>query len=786
VRTFALIWGVMDPQALRGRRSDPHPDPATGLPRTARPAASRQAQRSKDARGRLAELVIRHISAAKPTSRLRSRLSSQHRVLALLLLLAALTTPADPSLSPDEGQFCPGSPASSVLAARSTAVGDGLSVATAGVPAAFTILAREANGAAAVNSDATFHVDFEASAEAGGARFETLAFSQPCPSPAGGCVAAVEIVAGGSGCLSDGELRASGGGGSGFVAEFTQSGGAVVQVRIVNAGEGYTSAPALAISAGGVGCSGFEFSAAVHAGNEHTVRYTATAAGEHAVRPALVRRGGLAATYFRGASLTGAPFLSRIEPQVNHAWGEGGVAGAASEGGAARWEGKLRADEWGEAVMTVRARGGVRLRLGGSLLIDRWEPGGPLAHASGAGAPGGELVLSRTFAAAAGALYPIVLEYRHVIGPASVSLEYKPPSGARRVLAAEQLFYSEPVRDAPLALRVLPAAADPGVSTLNVSAPALPMVAVLPAHPTGRFVPWWSLSVKELDWLVRMKRRGAASHRCQPREASEVATVNAARGCGAQGAHEVLLQLRDVHGNRALGSEAAVNAALTDPDGAAALRAPQIAPLGGGAYAIKLWLPRSGSWSLNVTLNGTLVAGSPLALPVVAGPFDSAASVLVGNRAMGTQFAMTRGAPATLLVQVGTLPRVRIYMQCLARHPPSPPHASGPPQARDAFGNNVTDDASLRVSVVLRLRGVTHYMCPTTRVAPGLFNASCSQPAPGVFLLEVCLRPRRPWSTPDSAAPSIHCSSTIAHYLSHVRETRCDAIPPPRCAGARR
>jgi len=75
-------------------------------------------------------------------------------------------------------------------------------------------------------------------------------------------------------------------------------------------------------------------------------------------------------------------------------------------------------------------------------------------------------------------------------------------------------------------------------------------------------------------------------------------------GCGAQGAHEVLLQLRDVHGNRALGSEAAVNAALTDPDGAAALRAPQIAPLGGGAYAIKLWLPRSGSWSLNVTLNG--------------------------------------------------------------------------------------------------------------------------------------------------------------------------------------
>ena len=110
----------------------------------------------------------------RPDHRARRRRSDNDRGpplrLRALLLLAALTTPADPSLSPDEGQFCPGSPASSVLAARYTAVGDGLSVATAGVPAAFTILAREANGAAAVNSDATFHVDFEASAEAGGAR----------------------------------------------------------------------------------------------------------------------------------------------------------------------------------------------------------------------------------------------------------------------------------------------------------------------------------------------------------------------------------------------------------------------------------------------------------------------------------------------------------------------------------------------------------------------------------------------------------------------------------------
>jgi hypothetical protein len=205
---------------------------------------------------------------------LSPRLSPQHRVLAVLVFFLALATPADPSLTPTDTQFCSGVRASSVLAARSIALGGGLSVATAGVPAAFTILARESNGAAAVNSDATFHVDFAGdSAAAGGVgtSFQALAFQQPCPTATGGCVAAVEIVSRGSGCLSDGELTASGGGGAGFLAEFTQSGGTIAQVHIVNAGEGYTSPPALAISDGGVGCASFSLAATVNAGNEYEV-----------------------------------------------------------------------------------------------------------------------------------------------------------------------------------------------------------------------------------------------------------------------------------------------------------------------------------------------------------------------------------------------------------------------------------------------------------------------------------------------------------------------------------
>ena len=34
-----------------------------------------------------------------------------------------------------------------------------------------------------------------------------------------------------------------------------------------------------------------------------------------------------------------------------------------------------------------------------------------------------------------------------------------------------------------------------------------------------------------------------------------------------------------------------------------------IAPLGGGTYALSLWLPNAGTWSLNVTLAGAPVAG---------------------------------------------------------------------------------------------------------------------------------------------------------------------------------
>ena len=34
-----------------------------------------------------------------------------------------------------------------------------------------------------------------------------------------------------------------------------------------------------------------------------------------------------------------------------------------------------------------------------------------------------------------------------------------------------------------------------------------------------------------------------------------------------------------------------------------------IAPLGGGTYALSLWLPNSGTWRLNVTLAGAPVAG---------------------------------------------------------------------------------------------------------------------------------------------------------------------------------
>ena len=63
----------------------------------------------------------------------------------------------------------------------------------------------------------------------------------------GGWVDSLSIVTSGEGYSSDGNLIASGGGGTGFAGTFTQEGGGISSVAITNSGECYTSSPEIII-----------------------------------------------------------------------------------------------------------------------------------------------------------------------------------------------------------------------------------------------------------------------------------------------------------------------------------------------------------------------------------------------------------------------------------------------------------------------------------------------------------------------------------------------------------
>jgi len=311
-----------------------------------------------------------------------------------LLLLAQPTMEAASMSSMEDAGVCAAA-ASRTCASTTSAVGAGLSLATAGVPSIFTILARDSNFSAVVNSPASFHVDWSpapASSEGQPSAphtFTAVAYPQPCPDSRGGCIAAVVIENAGAGCFTGGELSATGGGGgAGFSAVFTHTGGAVSGVSILNAGFGYTSSPTLRVSAGGTGCTGFVLRAIVHSGAGHQVPYLVTRSGRYDVVPSLVSQGGVEGFYYNNVMLSGVAARQRIDAGISFDWGPGLVTPQAKDMVSIRWQGKLRAMDSEETMLTVKtdAASGIRLWLQDKLLIDRPTPS---LQSSGDAAAGG-------------------------------------------------------------------------------------------------------------------------------------------------------------------------------------------------------------------------------------------------------------------------------------------------------------------------------------------------------------------------------------------------------------
>ena len=100
--------------------------------------------------------------------------------------------------------------------------------------------------------------------------------------------------------------------------------------------------------------------------------------------------GGLKAEYFNNQDLSGAPVMTRTDPQIDFNWGGGTTPGTNSpdakvnvDSFSARWTGELTVDLTDTYVFAITADNGFRLWLDGRPIIDYWENGTANTRQSG-------------------------------------------------------------------------------------------------------------------------------------------------------------------------------------------------------------------------------------------------------------------------------------------------------------------------------------------------------------------------------------------------------------------
>ncbi len=140
---------------------------------------------------------------------------------------------------------------------------------------------------------------------------------------------------------------------------------------------------------------------------------------------------GLAAEYFASPNLDG-PALTRIDTAVAFDWALGSPdAAIPADSFSARWSGWIRPRASETTTLHAIADDGARVWVDSVLVIDAWTGSGSPVEASGA------------FAAVAGRLYPIVVEYHEAADSARMRLEWSGPSQPREIVPAARLFARE-------------------------------------------------------------------------------------------------------------------------------------------------------------------------------------------------------------------------------------------------------------------------------------------------------------------------------------------------------
>jgi regulation of enolase protein 1 (concanavalin A-like superfamily) len=136
---------------------------------------------------------------------------------------------------------------------------------------------------------------------------------------------------------------------------------------------------------------------------------------------------GLKANYFADQELAIGPALSRIDPQVNFNWGNGAPdASLPVDRFSVRWAGQLQAQYSETYTISLKTSDGVRLWLGGQLLIDQWLAATATEYSA-------QVVL------VAGQKYDLAIEYSEGTGAASAQLFWSSPMTIKTVIPQSQL-----------------------------------------------------------------------------------------------------------------------------------------------------------------------------------------------------------------------------------------------------------------------------------------------------------------------------------------------------------
>jgi hypothetical protein len=139
---------------------------------------------------------------------------------------------------------------------------------------------------------------------------------------------------------------------------------------------------------------------------------------------------GLTVTYYDNHPGFYGTAVTRIDPVVDFAWGNGSPAtGIGADTFSARWTGQVLADFTETYTFETETDDGVRLWVNDVLLVNRWVDQGPTAY-------------SGTIALVAGTRYDIKMDYYEAGGGAEARLRWSSPSVPLAIIPNDHLFAS--------------------------------------------------------------------------------------------------------------------------------------------------------------------------------------------------------------------------------------------------------------------------------------------------------------------------------------------------------